>query len=163
MFPRNKKKRILVADDDSKFRGVTSAILTSAGFKVDAVETAVSGLKEMKKCRYDLLILDIDLPGNTATKLFQVLKKSGEFSEIPIFITLGTKTFKELKSEMREAVELADGYMQKPFQSSAFLATIRALLERKEVRAKPQPAESKLSQGEVIFGYREKNVNPNNQ
>ena len=76
MLLRNGKKRVLVADDDKDFLGVTRAILEFAGFKVDTAENGAEALKEIKRRKYDLLILDIIMPKIDGIKLYKMAKKS---------------------------------------------------------------------------------------
>lgn len=130
MLVKKKRKRILVADDDSGFRRVTESILESAGYRVETVETAGNAFKEMRRNHYDLLVLDIGLPGKMAIKLCQALKKDSRYSKMPILFMLGSKTFGELEHEEQKIVEGGYVYVRKPFKAKEFLANVHGLLEK---------------------------------
>ena len=78
-------------------------------------ETAEQALKELKNNREDLLVLDIELPDNTAVRLFRTIKRSRQLCNVPVLFALGSRWLEPLDFESREMVEQGDGYLQKPF------------------------------------------------
>ena len=126
---RKRKKRVLVADDDEDVLSVTRAVLDFAGFKVDTAGDGEKALKEIKRHKYDLLILDVIMPRIDGLKLFQKLKKSKRYADIPVLFISGYPVKTVLEERKREIVEKAEAYIQKPFQTKVFLDTVRKLLQ----------------------------------
>ena len=123
------QKRILLAYDDKNFNGVVESILNSAGHRVKTVETAGSAFRELRKHQYDLLVLDIGLPGGMAPKLCQALKNNIQYLKLPILIMLESNTFEQIDEE-QEIAKSGDVCIQKPIEPSEFLASVQGLLER---------------------------------
>jgi CheY-like chemotaxis protein len=124
------RPRILIADGDRNLRSIIRSILEPTGYKVDTVDSAAKALKEIQNNQYDLLVLDIALPGNMVVKLFHTLKKNKKCRDIPILFILGSRGLGALPQEKREIVEKADGTLQKPLRAKAFRETICSMLEK---------------------------------
>jgi DNA-binding NtrC family response regulator len=142
MIFKKSKKRILVADDDQDFLSVTRAVLEFAGFRVDTVEDGKQALKEIKRRKYDMLIIDVIMPKIGGVKLFQTVKKSKRHAKIPVIFISGHPVHNKLGPQIMEIVEKADAFLEKPFKSKVLLETVRKLLEkqtRPTTRAKPLP------------------------
>ena len=130
MLFRKGKKRILVADDNEDFLSVTQSVLEFAGFKVDTAVDGKEALKEIKRRRYDLLILDVIMPRIDGVKLFQMVRKSKKYAGTPVLFVSGYPDKIELDERKQEIVEKADAYIQKPLTAKLFLETVRRLLEK---------------------------------
>lgn len=130
MLSRKSKKRILVVDDDSDFLGVTRAVLEFAGFMIDSAENGREALKQIKKREYDLLILDVVMPGIDGIRLFQIVRKSKRYSKIPVLFMTGHGSRETLEEEERKTVDKADGFLQKPLKTKVFLEKVKTLLEK---------------------------------
>ena len=128
MLLKKQKKKILVADDDIDFLGVTRAILEFAGFAVDAAENGEKALRQIKKCRYDLLILDVVMPRIDGIKLFKMARKSKRYGEVPVLFVSGHWNEDGLEEEKRKIIDKANGFIQKPFKTKVFLETVKTLL-----------------------------------
>ena len=128
MLLRKQKKRILVADDDSDFLGVTRAVLEFAGFAVDTAENGEKALRQIKKCKYDLLILDVVMPRIDGIRLFEMARKSKRYAEVPVLFISGHWSKEGLEEDKRKIVDKADGFIQKPFRTKVFLETVKTLL-----------------------------------
>ena len=129
MLFRKRKKKILVADDDSDFLGVTRAILEYAGFAIDTAANGEEALKKLKKRKYDLLILDVVMPKIDGIKLFRMLKRGKRYANTPVLFISGHSDKIEHDDQKKEIINKADGYMQKPFKTKDFLETVRELLK----------------------------------
>jgi CheY-like chemotaxis protein len=127
---RKGKKRILVADDDEDFLSAMRAVLEFGGFRVDTAEDGEKALKEIKRHGYDLLILDVVMPRIDGVKLFQMVKKSKRYRDIPVLFVSGYPVMNELEERKREIVKKAEAYIQKPFKTKEFLEMARRLLEK---------------------------------
>ena len=129
MLFRKGKKKILVADDDSDFLGVTRAILEHAGFAIDTAANGEEALKKLKKRKYDLLILDVVMPIIDGIRLFRMLKRGKRYANTPVLFISGHSDKIEQDEQKKEIIDKADGYMQKPFKTKDFLETVRELLK----------------------------------
>ena len=131
MPSKHGKKRVLVAhNDDKDFLNVTRSLLEFAGFRADTVEDGKEALEQIRKHTYDLLILDVIMPGIDGIKLFQMVRRSERYAEIPVLFVSGYSSEEGLEAGQREIVDKADGYIQKPFKTRTFLDTVRRLLEK---------------------------------
>jgi len=136
MLFRKSKKRVLVADDDEDFLNVIRSVLEFAGFAVDTAEDGETALKEIKRHRYDLLILDVVMPRIDGIKLFRMVRKSKRFAGIPTLLVSGTLSTERLEERQSEIIKRAEGYIQKPFKTKEFLDEVRTLVEESRVSLK---------------------------
>ena len=119
-------KQILLIEDDSQIARFVELELEHEGFEVEKFDNGYDGINALKKNDFDLLLLDIMLPGLDG---MEVCSKIREFSDIPIIMLTA-------KSEIEDKVEGldtgADDYLTKPFEIEELLARIRAHLRRNE-------------------------------
>ena len=78
--------RILVVDDESQIRRVMRAILIPQGFDVDDAKSGDEALDRLRSAKYDLVLLDIDMPGMTG---FETCRAIRAVSDMPIFMLTG--------------------------------------------------------------------------
>jgi DNA-binding response OmpR family regulator len=128
-FKKKNKTRILVADDDADFRAVVRAVLEFADFDVRTVNDGEEALKELKKNTYNLLILDVFMPRLDGVRLFQKLRKSKKYKDIPVIFVSAQPASVSLNEQKREIVEKAEAYIEKPFRTKVFLEKVRYLIE----------------------------------
>jgi two-component system alkaline phosphatase synthesis response regulator PhoP len=121
-----KKKRILIVEDNGPFRETTAAFLEGEGFRIDAAPDGSRGLDLALKEEYDLILLDIVLPGLSGYEVCRALREKRP--AVPMIMLTGQK-----KDEVDKVVGLdlgADDYMTKPFGQRELLARIQAVLRR---------------------------------
>ena len=115
---------ILIVDDDRQIRASLTRFLTANGFRISAAEDGAAMFAAIEKGRFDLVVLDIMMPGEDGLTLCRRLR---EASRIPvIFLTA-------LSGEIDCVVGLelgADDYICKPVRPRELLARIRAVLRR---------------------------------
>jgi two-component system OmpR family response regulator len=115
---------ILIVDDDRQIRASLARFLTASGFRISAAEDGAAMFAAIEKRRFDLVVLDIMMPGEDGLTLCRRLR---EASRIPvIFLTA-------LSGEIDCVVGLelgADDYICKPIRPRELLARIRAVLRR---------------------------------
>jgi two-component system, OmpR family, response regulator len=115
---------ILIVDDDRQIRASLARFLTASGFRISAAEDGAAMFAAIEKRRFDLVVLDIMMPGEDGLTLCRCLR---EASRIPvIFLTA-------LSGEIDCVVGLelgADDYICKPIRPRELLARIRAVLRR---------------------------------
>jgi len=118
-------EKILIIEDDSQIARFIELELKHEGFEVDKIDNGYDGLNKIKENDYDLLLLDLMLPGIDGIELCDKIR---DFSDIPI-IMLTAKS--ELEDKVKGLDIGADDYLTKPFEIEELLARIRALLRRK--------------------------------
>jgi len=130
MIFQKRKKKILVADDDSDFLRVSQAILEYAGFEIDTAEDGKEALKAIKKRKYDLLVLDVIMPRIDGIKLFRMVKKSKRYAEIPVLFISGLSGKEELGEQQMEIIRKAEGYVEKPIKTKPFIELVKKVIEK---------------------------------
>lgn len=117
--------QILIADDDEEFLVSTSAVLRLQGYQTDCVPDAPAAVAQLRAKPYDLLISDIDMPGNQDLGLLRDLPqlKAG----LPVILATGKPSVQTAV----QAIELAVvGYLVKPFEPSELLKLVAVSIER---------------------------------
>lgn len=115
---------ILVIDDDPQIRRVMKMTLSTHGYVVADARTGEEGLNELRSGAYDLVLLDMNMPGMGGIETCRLIRSS---SEIAIIMLTVNNTEKD-KVEALDAG--ADDYVTKPFSTPELLARIRAALRR---------------------------------
>jgi two-component system, OmpR family, response regulator len=118
------QKRLLVVDDDQEIRELLTVYLQKNGFTVASAEEGNAMRRLLKTKHFDLIILDIMLPGDDG---FILCKEVRSYSSIPIImLTAGSD-----ETDRIIGLELgADDYVSKPFNPRELLARIKAVLRR---------------------------------
>lgn len=119
--------RVLVVDDEPALRDALSYALRQEGFEVEVREDGVSGLDAALEDSFDLVILDLMLPGLPGTEVCRRLR-----AESPIPIVMLTARGAELDRVMGLEVG-ADDYVTKPFSMAELIGRVRAILRRREL------------------------------
>ncbi len=119
-------ERILVVDDEPDTLGLIDLTLQTAGYQVKTAANGEHALKILQQDTFDLILLDIMMPGMSGFDLLQKLQESS--SEVPPVIFLTAKT----RSEDREMGEKlgAAAFLTKPTTRGDLLDTIRRSLEK---------------------------------
>lgn len=122
-------KNILIIDDEADIVELISYNLKKEGFSVDSAYDGESALKKIKSSSYDLIILDIMLPGIQGIELCKIIRGTPEISRIPIIMLTakGEEFDRVLGLEMG-----ADDYITKPFSTRELIARTKAILRRTE-------------------------------
>ena len=120
-------RRVLVIDDDIGIIELIKDILTAAGATADAALSAEEGLRLFRARRYDLVILDIMMPGIDGWQACESLR---ELSNVPIIMLTALSGDAEV---VRGLDAGADDYLVKPFSPKVLLARARAVLRRAEL------------------------------
>jgi two-component system, OmpR family, response regulator CpxR len=123
--------RILVIDDDVELASLLKEFLKREGFQVEAEHDGPAGLDRALKDTFDLVVLDVMLPGLDG---FEILRRVREKSKVPVLML----TARGEDVDRIVGLELgADDYLGKPFNPRELAARIRAILRRVERPAAP--------------------------
>jgi len=116
--------RILVVDDEPQLRRVMRAALTKQDYIIDDARSGEAALEKIRDERYDLIILDRNMPGMGGVETCRFIR---EHSDVGIIML----TVRKSEPERIEALDAgADDYVTKPFSMPELLARIRANLRR---------------------------------
>jgi phosphate regulon transcriptional regulator PhoB len=138
-------KHILVVDDEADLVELISYNLKKEDFSVDSAMDGETALSKIKKGRYDLVVLDLMLPGIQGIELCRMLRNDPKTKALPIIMLTakGEEVDKILGLEMG-----ADDYITKPFSPRELVARVKAVLRRSV--EKPS-AEKVLKIGELVI------------
>jgi len=117
--------RILVVDDDLRLRDLLRRYLAEQGFNVVTAENAQAMNKLWLRERYDLLVLDLMLPGEDGLSICRRLRGAGDKTPIIMLTAKGEDVDRIVGLEMG-----ADDYLAKPFNPRELVARITAVLRR---------------------------------
>lgn len=130
----NEGKRILIIEDDQEIGRLLSVILTKSGMVSIQAYSGTEGLLQLKNNMYDLIILDLMLPGVSGEELINRVRKE---STIPIIVI-------SAKIDIEDKVQVlkmgADDYITKPFYQEEVVARVEVQL-RKSNADSPRTAE----------------------
>jgi two-component system phosphate regulon response regulator OmpR len=130
---------ILVVDDDQRIRDLLGRFLRDRGYRVTTAENAEMARASMKNLAFDLIILDIMMPGEDGLSLARDLRS---YSQIPILMLTARADAEDRISGLEAGV---DDYLPKPFDPRELLLRLQNILKRR-TEAEPAP------QQDVKFG-----------
>lgn len=124
--------RILIVDDEENLVNALYKALKEEGYSVDTAQDGLEGLEYAKMNVYDVIILDIMLPGMDGIKILENLRNEG--INTPVLML----TAKDATEDKVKGLDTgADDYMTKPFELSELMARIRAILRREAPTKSP--------------------------
>jgi len=121
----NNKNHILIVDDDDKIRNLLKDYLTENDYIVSTAEDAIQAKERLKIIKFDIIILDVMMPGQDGYDLTKEIKKD---SKVPI-ILLTAKG--EVENRIKGLELGADDYLGKPFEPKELLLRIKNILTKK--------------------------------
>ena len=119
------ERRILLVDDEPGLRRTLSDRLRKEGYAVDTAANGESGFELARKGRYDLIILDLNLPLKDGLQVCHDLRREGENAAVLMLTARDS-----IADKITGLKSGADDYMTKPFESAELLARMEALLRR---------------------------------
>ncbi|MCQ8771314.1 response regulator transcription factor [Streptomyces telluris] len=118
--------RLLIVEDEKRLATTLARGLEAEGFAVDLVHNGPDGLHRARETAYDLIVLDIMLPGMNGYRVCSTLRAAGDGTPILML------TAKDGEYDEAEGLDTgADDYLTKPFSYVVLVARIRALLRRR--------------------------------
>ncbi len=116
--------RILIVDDEPQIRRVLKASLSSHGYEVNEAKSGEEALQAIRDQRFDLVLLDMNMPGIGGLEACKEVRRSSEIAVIML-------TVRDSEQDKVAALDAgADDYVTKPFGMPELLARIRAALRR---------------------------------
>jgi two-component system phosphate regulon response regulator OmpR len=140
-FAPGGQPHVLVVDDDRRLRDLLTRYLSENGFRVTAAEDAPAARTRLKSFDFDLIILDVMMPGESGLSLIQNLRLE---SRVPVLMLTARNDAADRIAGLEGG---ADDYLGKPFEPRELVLRIRTILAR--VNATP-PAATQAP--EVRFG-----------
>jgi two-component system OmpR family response regulator len=135
--------RILIVDDDREIRTLLAEYLEGNGLLTEAVADGPAMRKALEKAHFDLIVLDLTLPGEDGLSLCRTLRAR---SNVPVIML----TARAEALDRILGLEMgADDYLPKPFEPRELLARIRSVLRRS---AAPQHAAAQAQTRRLRFG-----------
>jgi two-component system phosphate regulon response regulator OmpR len=128
--PADDAPHLLVVDDDRRIRNLLSRYLSSEGYRITTADSAAMARAKLASLNFDLLILDVMMPGETGFDFARTIRQS---SSVPILML----TARDAAESRITGLEIgADDYVAKPFEPRELSLRIANILKR----AKPAPA-----------------------
>ena len=124
--------RVLLVEDDAMMGQAVKIALFQAGYTVDLADTAEDAEAALDTTPYDLVVLDINLPGKSGLELVSDLRRRRK--DIPVLALTARNTTRQKVEGLNAGV---DDYLVKPFDLEELLARLQALLRRSNGRSEP--------------------------
>ena len=135
---------LLVVDDDARLRALLQRYLAEQGFRVSAAADAAVARAQLAAMAFDLVVLDVMMPGESGLDLVEALRRAG--NEVPVLMLTARGAPDDRVAGFEHG---ADDYLAKPFDPRELALRIRTILRR----AAPAPAPV-LAQAPVQLGSR---------
>jgi two-component system phosphate regulon response regulator OmpR len=137
---------ILVVDDDKRLNNLLEKFLKDNDHYVDTAENAISARKKISVVAYDIIILDIMMPGENGLDLLNFIRKN---NDTPVLML---SAMKDTENRIISFERGADDYLGKPFEPKELLLRIKAILRRtEENKIKPRNKSSLIRFGNIIY------------
>jgi DNA-binding response OmpR family regulator len=119
-------RRVLVVDDQQEIVELTASILRSDGLRVDTAYSGSAGLDLVFRERYDLVLLDINMPRMDGWETLRLIRADDDLQTLPVVMF-------SIKGEVRDKVHAmqmgATDYITKPFQVDDLVQRVRRVLD----------------------------------
>jgi len=136
---------VLVVDDDKRLRELLGRYLTDQGFRVTTAISAIEARSKISSVTFDLLVLDIMMPGETGLQLTERLRRD---SNVPILLLTAMG---ESQDRIKGLLVGADDYLAKPFEPRELVLRIQAILKRAQQAPDVKPPSRLVKFGHFVF------------
>src|SRR4051794_33466850 len=117
---------LLVVDDNEMNRDMLSRRLRREGYTVDLAEDGYKALELIKTTKYDLIVLDVMMPGMSGLEMLPIIRETRSIAELPIIMA----TAKDQSEDIVEGLKLgANDYVTKPIDLPVLLARMEIHLK----------------------------------
>jgi len=128
--------RLLIIDDDVRLAEMLVEYLAPEGIELTAVASGITGLRNAQRENYDLIILDVMLPGLSGFDVLKQLREAGSKTPVLMLTARGDDVDRIVGLDLG-----ADDYLSKPFNPRELLARVKAILRRTAETDSDAPAE----------------------
>ncbi len=132
VIPDDNAAHLLVVDDDNRIRDLLTRFLGSHGFRVTAAADAADARRQIAGMAFDLLIVDVMMPGESGLELTQSLRQN---LDVPILMLTARS---ETQDRIVGLESGADDYLPKPFEPRELLLRINNILKRGSLPPVPE-------------------------
>ena len=144
---------ILVVDDDGRLRDLLRRYLTENGFRVSTAADAAEARAKLESLAFDLIVLDVMMPGESGLDLTQDLRRTGAHTGahtggVPILLLTAMA---ETEDRIHGLERGADDYLSKPFEPRELLLRIRTILRRVNGAVPARAAGAPILLGGLVF------------
>jgi DNA-binding response OmpR family regulator len=143
--------KILIAEDEARIAAFIEKGLRANGFTTEVAVDAQTALNLAHSSQFDLMVLDLGLPGKDGLQVLEELRGQGE--SLPIIILTARD---DLDDKVTALEGGADDYMTKPFRFEELLARVR--LRLRSTPSEQMNAETSLQAGEIVLDLRTRKV-----
>lgn len=123
--PYLSEPHLLVVDDDARLRELLRRYLSDSGFRVTTAANAAEARSKLAGFAFDLVVLDVMMPGESGIELTRVLRRDGETAVLLL------TAMAEPEDRVNGLEQGADDYLAKPFEPRELVLRIRNLLQRR--------------------------------
>ena len=155
----NSKNHILIVDDDNRIRDLLKDYLSENNYIVSSAENADQAKEKLKYLKFDIIILDVMMPGQNGYELTREIKK-----EIKVPIILLTAKG-EVENRIRGLELGADDYIGKPFEPKELLLRIRNIIDKNnkiDLKSKHYVGDAVIDLNKMIVSLNSKSKKINN-
>lgn len=145
---------VLIIDDDARLAEMLSEYFSAEGLNLTAVASGTQGLREAQQSSYDLIILDVMLPGISGFELLRQLRDSGSRTPVLMLTARGDDVDRIVGLEMG-----ADDYLAKPFNPRELVARIKAIFRRTSEEENEQQTDIEVGSLRAVLKRREAFLN----
>lgn len=123
-------KRILVIDDDEGIRKLFLLSLEGKGFQIDTAESGEKGIEIIQQTKYDLIYLDLKMPGMNGVDTLRELRKMNKDVPVYIITAFHEEYFDQLKAAEEDGIDFE--LLKKPFDSEQLILVTKGVLDGPE-------------------------------
>ena len=116
--------RILVVEDEPVIRELVRSMLDDGPVEVETAGNGAEGLRRARESRFDLVLLDVVLPGMDGLTVCRMLKADPQTSGVPLYMLTATTRRSDLEAALAAG---ANGYIHKPFRGSELMELVERL------------------------------------
>ena len=136
---------ILVVEDDPAVSLITRDLFLKEGYAVKTVANGREALQAIGASRFDLVVLDLELPDIDGIDICRSLKKDHPDAKVPVFILTARGSSEDIVKGLEAG---AEDYLPKPFNEREFIARARAILRRQQPL---MPKDDRITSGGIVL------------
>lgn len=137
---------VLIVDDDARLLDLLRRFLSANGFRVTTADTAAAARARLEGIDFDLILLDVMMPGESGIDLACDLRRSGQSAPILLLTAMG-----EPEDRIRGLETGAEDYVVKPFEPRELVLRMRNILRRRPTDPLPEGAVRSVQFGDFVF------------